>query len=107
MTHLKSLQVVVFLSAFIFSLASCALGDGDNKKLSGNISMENYADSIFQIIKAHRTSYAKLIINRLVNDEQVIQASEQWQEDKALLLPAQMFRETATILQKSGNFLKK
>ena len=66
--------------------------------------MENYTDSVFQVIKAHRTSYAKFIINRLVNEEKVIKASEHWKDEKgALLLPAQMFRETATILQDSGS----
>ncbi len=106
MTYLKELRIVALLGAFVISLVSCGgSGDGGGEKKGGskNISMEHYTDSIHQIIKAHRTSYAKLIINRLVNDEQVIEASEQWKDDKALLLPAQMFRETGTILQESGS----
>jgi hypothetical protein len=103
MKSTKPLQKMALLSIFIILLANCGGGGSDGKKVLSDISMESYTNSIFQIIKAHRTSYAKLIINRLVNEEQVIKANEQWQDNKALLLPAQMFRETATILQESGS----
>jgi hypothetical protein len=36
--------------------------------------------------------YTRLIVNRLQNEEKVIKASEHWKDDKALVLPAQMFR---------------
>ena len=111
MKHLKKIRSVAFLATFVFLLAGCGGGgnetEGDsakqNQSKKNNISMEDYTNSIFQVIKAHRTSYAKLIINRLVNEEHVIGASEHWKDDKALLLPAQMFRETGTILQDSGS----
>ena len=105
-------RLALLLSITTIFLSGCG-GDSSNAKkdapkVSKNektgISMENYTDSVFQVIKAHRTSYAKFIINRLVNEEKVIKASEHWKDEKgALLLPAQMFRETATILQDSGS----
>jgi len=42
-----------------------------------------------------RKVYAQKIVNRLVKDDKVIKAHEEWKENKALLLPAQMFREGA------------
>jgi len=66
------------------------------------ISPQLMADSIHQVIQADRTVYAKLIVNRLVNEEEVIEASEHWQDDQALLLPAQMFRAGAEIVQENS-----
>ena len=43
-------------------------------------------------MEADRTVYSKVVVNRLVNEEKVIKASEHWKDDKALPLPAQMFR---------------
>ena len=108
--HIFKPIVLFCLVTILFN--GCGDDGSDAKKSSpevsenetGSISMENYTDSVFQVIKAHRTSYAKFIINRLVNEEKVIKASEHWKDEKgALLLPAQMFRETATILQDSGS----
>ena len=112
MKYFKILKLIILLSVTTVLFNACGEDGGgtknDSPKVSKNetsgISMENYTDSVFQVIKAHRTSYAKFIINRLVNEEKVIKASEHWKDEKgALLLPAQMFRETATILQDSGS----
>ncbi len=43
-------------------------------------------------MSSDRTVYTRLIVNRLQNKEQVIKASEHFEDDKALVLPAQMFR---------------
>ena len=50
------------------------------------------ADALHTVMAADRTVYTKFVVNRLVKQEKVIKASEQWTEDKALPLPAQMFR---------------
>jgi hypothetical protein len=39
-----------------------------------------------------RTIYTRKVVNRLVKQEKVIKASEHFEDDKALPLPAQMFR---------------
>ena len=70
---------------------------------SGGISAQRMADTLYTVLKAHRTTYATLIINRLVNEEEVIEASEHWQDEQALLLPAQMFRATAELVQKEND----
>ncbi|EDN65962.1 adenylate/guanylate cyclase [Beggiatoa sp. PS] len=53
-------------------------------------------------MEADRTVYTQKIINRLTQEEKVIKASEHWKEEKALLLPAQMFRAGSEEVQKKG-----
>lgn len=49
-------------------------------------------------MESDRTVYTKAVVNRLQNEEKVIKASEHWQDDKALPLPAQMFRMGAEMV---------
>lgn len=56
------------------------------------ITAKAMADGLHAVMSADRTVYTRLIVNRLQNEEKIITASEQWKEDKALVLPAQMFR---------------
>lgn len=74
-------------------------------KADTGISYQRMADALHAVLEADRTVYTKLIVNRLQNDEKVIDASEHWKDDKALLLPAQMFRAGAeTLAQKNPGF---
>ena len=50
----------------------------------GEISTQRIADMLYTVIRAHRTTYATLIVNRLSNEEEVIEASEHWQDEQAL-----------------------
>jgi hypothetical protein len=65
---------------------------------SQGISPQRMADSIHIILEADRTVYTQQVVNRLTLDEKVIKASEHWREDKALVLPAQMFRMGAELV---------
>lgn len=64
------------------------------------ISPQKFADAVHAVMKADRTIYTKKVVNRLQNEEQVIKASEHWEDDKALPLPAQMFRMGAEMVSK-------
>jgi peptidoglycan hydrolase-like protein with peptidoglycan-binding domain len=50
------------------------------------------ADALHLVLSADREVYTSQVVNRLQNQEKVINASEHWADDKALPLPAQMFR---------------
>ncbi len=66
---------------------------------------KDIADALHSVMEADRTVYTKLIINRLQNQEKVIKASEHWKDEKALVLPAQMFRYGAEhVAEKGANF---
>lgn len=78
-------------------LLSACSGEG-----GGGISPQAMADALHSVMEADRTVYTRLIVNRLQNEEQVIKASEHWQDDKALVLPAQMFRYGAEMVAEKG-----
>jgi len=59
------------------------------------ISVQVMADAIHDVIEADRAVYAELVINRLVIEDEVIEASEEYHENSALPLPAQMIRASA------------
>ena len=65
------------------------------------ISPQKFADGLHEVMKADRTIYTKKVVNRLQNEENVIKASEHWEDDKALPLPAQMFRMGAEMASKA------
>jgi hypothetical protein len=59
---------------------------------AAGISPQDMADALHAVMAADRTVYTRLIVNRLQNEEKLIKASEHWKDEKALVLPAQMFR---------------
>ena len=56
------------------------------------VSVKAMSDALHLVLDSDRTVYTKKIVNRLVKKEKVIKASEHFEDDKALALPAQMFR---------------
>ena len=76
-------------------LSLLPLGPG---ALAEDVPVQQVADMLNAVIRAHRTTYARLIVDRLAREEEVIDVSEHWKDDAALLLPAQMFRETENLV---------
>ena len=84
------------------TLLGCALAV---PAAASDLTHKDIADALHSIMEADRTVYTKLIVNRLQNQEKVIKASEHWKDDKALVLPAQMFRYGAEhVAEKGANF---
>ena len=75
------------VAAAILALTGCQA----ETKATGYTPME-MADALFAVMSSDRAVYTKEVVNRLQNEEKVIKASEHWKDDKALPLPAQMFR---------------
>lgn len=84
----QMVNVAIFGGAI--ALAGCS-GKETTPAASG-ITPQKMADALHAVMEADRTVYTKKVVNRLVKEEKVIKASEHWQDDKALPLPAQMFR---------------
>jgi hypothetical protein len=61
-------------------------------KAAEGVSYKRMADALHAVMDADRTVYTRMVVDRLQNEEKVIKASEHWKDDKALPLPAQMFR---------------
>src|SRR5688572_6365014 len=69
------------------------------------VSYKDMADALHAVMESDRTVYTRMVVNRLQNEEKVIKASEHFKDDKALPLPAQMFRFGAEMVaQKKMGF---
>ena len=66
------------------------------------ISPKAMADALHLVMDSDRTVYTRKIVNRLVKKEKVIKASEHYDDEKALVLPAQMFRYGSELVSKRG-----
>lgn len=78
----RSGAVALAIGAIVATSASAAEG----------VSYKELADALHVVMDSDRTVYTRMIVNRLQNEEKVIKASEHWKDEKALVLPAQMFR---------------
>ncbi len=79
-----------------------APGRPDRPDLAVNIRPQDMADSLHAVIAADRDVYASTVVHRLQNEAKVIQASETWEKDKALPVPAQLLRLGAETVQSRG-----
>jgi hypothetical protein len=64
------------------------------------IEPKQMADALHAVMESDRTVYTRNVVNRLQNEKGVIKASEHWQDEDALPLPAQMFRMGAEMVAK-------
>ena len=90
------------IRATAVTVVAAALMTACSGEPGNGVSPQAMADAIHTVLEADRTAYTRLIVNRLANEEKIIKASEQWKEEKALLLPAQMFRAGSELSQEQG-----
>jgi hypothetical protein len=76
----------------VLALATACSSGGEAEKASAGIEPQVFADSLFAVMSSDRAVYTQKVVNRLQNEMKVIKASEHFEDDKALPLPAQMFR---------------
>lgn len=79
-------------------LTACGGSSTSTTTVSTGITPQKMADALHAVMESDRTVYTKKVVNRLQNEQQVIKASEHWEDDKALPLPAQMFRMGAEMV---------
>ena len=60
------------------------------------------ADALHSVIAADREIYSRHILQRLATDEKLLKISENWQQDKALPVPAQLLRLGSEAVQQKG-----
>lgn len=82
----------------IVVMALCVLSGCGGEQPRSGIEPRAMADALHAVMESDRTVYTKQVVNRLQNEEGVIKASEHWKDDKALPLPAQMFRMGAEMV---------
>ncbi len=69
------------------------------------ISPKTMADALHLVMDSDRTVYTQKIVNRLTKKDKVITASEHFEDEKALVLPAQMFRFGSELVAKRAEKL--
>lgn len=92
---------VHLLALFILSVVTFTGCSAEGPE-SGGISPQKMADALHAVMEANRTVYTRNVVNRLMEEEQVIEASEYWKDDKALPLPAQIFRMGAEMVSEKN-----
>lgn len=83
------------LAGLCLGLSACKSGEEEASGSPGGYPAAQVAEALYTVLKSERKVYASKVVNRLVKEEKVIKAHEEWKENKALLLPAQFFREGA------------
>ncbi|ETW95277.1 MAG: hypothetical protein ETSY1_31290 [Candidatus Entotheonella factor] len=87
--------ITCVITAFGLILQGCGSSPSE---ATGGITPQQMADALHAVMESDRTVYTRQVVNRLVNEDKVIKASEHWKDDQALPLPAQMFRMGAEMV---------
>lgn len=93
----------ILMSAAAVSIA--VTGTVSAEVTDATVSVKAMADALHLVMDSDRSVYTKKIVNRLVKKEKVIKASEHFEDDKALVLPAQMFRFGSELAMKRAEKL--
>ncbi|VAW82048.1 Adenylate cyclase [hydrothermal vent metagenome] len=103
---MKQLHITLIGLGIVASIASIGTSIADNEAYNQpSISLRAMTDALHLVLDSNRTIYTKKIVNRLAKKEKVIKASEHFEDDKALALPAQMFRFGAELVAKRAENL--
>jgi len=99
---MKNLKRNVVLATAISTVAAAT---AISASTDATVSVKAMADALHLVMDSDRSVYTKKIVNRLVKKEKVIKASEHFEDDKALVLPAQMFRFGSELAMKRAEKL--
>ncbi len=92
---MKKLAKKAILATAAISAATVLIGCGSEKTVG--IDPKNHTDALFAVMKADRTNYTKLIVQRLgPKGAGAVLPKEEWKDlENGVPLPAQMFRAGA------------
>jgi len=91
--------------ALSLGLAATLSATAGTAQAENTVPVKAMADALHLVMDSDRTVYTRKIVNRLVKKEKVIKASEHFEDDKALVLPAQMFRFGAEMVKQRSEAL--
>ena len=100
----KTVRAFILGGLLLAALATgCGSSSGDNQKSGTTFTPRMMADALYTVMESDRTVYTRKVVDRLQDEEKVIKASEHWKDDKALPLPAQMFRMGSKMVSEKTN----
>ncbi|HAV12036.1 MAG TPA: hypothetical protein DCX06_00880 [Opitutae bacterium] len=100
-------KTVIALTSVVAAIAATSFLAGCGKSevtVEPGLPFAKFTDALHMVLDNDRAVYTKNVVGRLAAKEKVIKASEHWTEDKALPLPAQMFRMGAELTASKDAF---
>jgi Protein of unknown function (DUF3365) len=101
-TALAAAAIALVVSALVNG--GPALWAKDSPASSG-IPPEKVADYVHAILQADRTVYTTQIVMRM-QDKNIVKATEHWEQDNALPLPAQFLQQSGRLVAESGRSIR-
>lgn len=101
-TAVAAAAIALVVSALVNGGA--ALWAKDSPTPAG-IPPEKVADYVHAILQADRTIYTTQIVMRM-QDKNIVKATEHWEQDNALPLPAQFLQQSGRIVAESGRGIR-
>lgn len=71
----------------------------------GGIAPERVADYVHAVLEADRTIYATHVVNRM-QERGIVTATEHWEQDNTLPLPAQFLQHSGRLVAESGRGIR-
>lgn len=85
--------------------SSDALSVAKDSPNSTGIPPARVADYVHAVLEAHRTIYTTHVVNRM-QDKGIVPASERWEQENALPLPAQLLQQSGRLAAESGSGIR-
>ncbi len=102
---MKKSHIILITAAASLATASFLTGCGKSEAtVEPGLPYSKFTDALHMVLDNDRAVYTKNVVGRLVKQDKVIKASEHFLEDKALPLPAQMFRMGAELTASKDAF---
>lgn len=101
-TALATAAIALVVSALVNG--GPALWAKDSPTPAG-ISPEKVADYVHAVLQADRTIYTTQIVMRM-QDKSIVKATEHWEQDNALPLPAQFLQQSGRLVAESGRGIR-
>ena len=106
MERIRTAAATATVTLVLSVLAHCgpSLWAKDSPPAAG-ISPEKVADYVHAILQADRTIYTTQIVTRM-HDKRIVRATEHWEQDNALPLPAQFLQQSGRLVAESGRGIR-
>ena len=106
---MDTFRVTLRAAAIAFLLAGlwggAALHAAKENPPIGGISPERVADYVHAVLEADRTIYATHVVNRM-QERGIVTATEHWEQDNTLPLPAQFLQHSGRLVAESGRGIR-
>jgi hypothetical protein len=73
--------------------------------VTSGVPPEKVADYVHAVLEADRTIYTTQVVNRM-QEKGIVKAAEHWEQDNALLLPAQFLQQSGRLVAESGRGIR-